>query len=130
MKEAPKGRAAGDVHTHRGGASAANIPAMAGKVDGRKVRRGGNRRRAKNAHQLVRGIGVGIGLQVDEVGPGSVQHLVLFVVEAEQSGELRTARIESPIMRENTIQRVINGRLGANPIDDELRFYLRQLHGD
>ena len=128
-KEEQNGRAAGDVLTHRGGASAANIPPMAGKVDGRKVRSGGNRRGAQNAHQLARGIGVGIGPHVDEVEPGTVKNLVLLVVGAEQGGEFRTARIESPMMRENPIQRVVNGMLGAKVGDDELRFLFRQLHG-
>ena len=66
---------------------------------------------------------------MDEVEPGTVKNLVLLVVGAEQGGEFRTARIESPMMRENPIQRVVNGMLGAKAGDDELRFLFRKLHG-
>ena len=114
---------------NRSMASTANVPTMGAAVQRREEGKRGDSRAAKNANRDVKRSGAGVRSDLGEIMKAAVDNVMLFVVVAKQEGEVPTARIERPLMRENALQRVMEGT-SVGPFGKQGKGFLTgQLHG-
>ncbi len=111
-------------------AIAADLPAKRTAVAGGVVGSAGDRSSTENAGLIVPFTQVGINFDPREVPKSAVKNLFLFMEVAQQEGQVRTTRIEGPVVIENALKRILKRWTGGAVVKQETGFSLDQFHGE